>query len=40
MAGKIADTLNDIIEMQQELASELERVGKAAGKEEGKGGRR
>src|SRR5438270_2601906 len=31
--GKIADTLNDIIEANQRLSSELERVGRVVGKE-------
>ncbi|HEY9882307.1 MAG TPA: HAMP domain-containing protein, partial [Thermosynechococcaceae cyanobacterium] len=33
MAGKIADTLNDIIEMNERLSSELERVSTVVGKE-------
>ena len=33
LAGKIADTLNDIIELNQEMARELERVSMAVGKE-------
>ena len=33
MAGKIADTLNDIIEMNQRLADELEHISTAVGKE-------
>src|SRR4051812_24083227 len=35
VAGKIADTLNGIIELNQRLAGELQRVGSAVG-EEGK----
>ena len=33
MAGKIADTLNDIIEMNERMAAELERVSTVVGKE-------
>ena len=33
IAGKIADTLNDIIEMNEHMAAELERVGTVVGKE-------
>src|SRR5512147_1365076 len=33
VAGKVADTLNDIIELNQGMAQELERVGKTVGKE-------
>ncbi|MBD1891230.1 HAMP domain-containing protein [Coleofasciculus sp. FACHB-SPT9] len=33
MAGKIADTLNDIIEMNQRMATELERISTVVGKE-------
>ena len=33
IAGKIADTLNDIIELNQEMARELERVSLVVGKE-------
>ncbi|MGH7628964.1 MAG: HAMP domain-containing protein, partial [Gemmatimonadales bacterium] len=33
VAGKISDTLNEIIELQEEQVSELERVAKAVGKE-------
>jgi HAMP domain-containing protein/CheY-like chemotaxis protein len=33
VAGKIADTLNDIIEMNERMAMELERVGTVVGKE-------
>ncbi|MBW4690974.1 MAG: HAMP domain-containing protein [Lyngbya sp. HA4199-MV5] len=33
MAGKIADTLNDIIEMNERLTSELEHIGTVVGKE-------
>ena len=33
MAGKIADTLNDIIEMNERMANELERISTVVGKE-------
>lgn len=33
VAGKIADTLNDIIEMNQQMATELEHISTAVGKE-------
>src|SRR2546422_1114171 len=33
VAGKIADTLNDVIEMNEKLTKELERVSRAVGKE-------
>src|SRR5687767_3172828 len=33
VAGKISDTLNEIIELQEEQVSEMERVAKAVGKE-------
>src|SRR5690348_17173006 len=33
VAGKVADTLNEIIELNQGMAQELERVGKTVGKE-------
>src|SRR4028119_1249606 len=33
MAGKIADTLNDIIERNERLAAELERISTVVGKE-------
>ncbi|OLP15536.1 hybrid sensor histidine kinase/response regulator [Leptolyngbya sp. 'hensonii'] len=33
MAGKIADTLNDIIEMNERMADEVERIGTVVGKE-------
>src|SRR5438552_9315039 len=33
MAGKVADALNEIIELNERLARELERVGTAVGKE-------
>ncbi|WP_026732095.1 HAMP domain-containing protein [Fischerella sp. PCC 9605] len=33
MAGKIADTLNDIIEQNERLAAELQRIGNVVGKE-------
>ena len=33
MAGKIADTLNDIIELNERLAAELERISNVVGKE-------
>jgi methyl-accepting chemotaxis protein len=33
MAGKIADTLNDIIELNQRMALELERISTVVGKE-------
>ena len=33
MAGKIADTLNDIIEMNEQMAAELERISTVVGKE-------
>ena len=33
IAGKIADTLNDIIEMNERMANELERIGRVVGKE-------
>jgi hypothetical protein len=32
IAGKIADTFNDIVSAKQRLATELERVGDAVGK--------
>lgn len=33
MAGKIADTLNDIIEQNERLTAELQRIGNVVGKE-------
>ena len=33
MAGRIADTFNDIVEVTQHLASELARINRAVGKE-------
>jgi methyl-accepting chemotaxis protein len=39
IAGKIADALNDVIELEERLAAELDRVGKTAGKQ-GKLGQR
>ncbi|WP_254173504.1 HAMP domain-containing protein [Planktothrix pseudagardhii] len=33
IAGKVADTLNDIIELNQRMAAELERISKVVGKE-------
>lgn len=33
LAGKVADTLNDVIEMNQRLIQELERIGTVVGKE-------
>src|SRR5687767_3024720 len=33
IAGKVADTLNDIIELNQEMARELDRVSLVVGKE-------
>ncbi len=33
VSGKIADTLNDIVEINGKLAKELERVGQTVGKE-------
>ena len=33
LAGKIADELNDIIELNQKMAAELERIGTVVGKE-------
>jgi HAMP domain-containing protein/signal transduction histidine kinase/CheY-like chemotaxis protein len=33
VAGKVSDTLNEVIELQEEQVSELERVAKAVGKE-------
>jgi hypothetical protein len=33
IAGKIADTLNDIIEMNERLTTELEHIGAVVGKE-------
>ncbi|HEY9295488.1 MAG TPA: hypothetical protein VIQ31_03785, partial [Phormidium sp.] len=33
MAGKIADTLNDVIEMNERLAAELERISNVVGKD-------
>ena len=33
MAGKIADTFNDVIGMNQRLARELDRIGQVVGKE-------
>ena len=33
MAGKIADTLNDIIELNESMAAELDRIGTVVGKE-------
>ncbi|HBE52205.1 MAG TPA: hypothetical protein DDW76_26405, partial [Cyanobacteria bacterium UBA11369] len=33
MAGKIADALNDIIEMNEQMAAELERISTVVGKE-------
>jgi hypothetical protein len=33
IAGKIADTLNEVIEVNESLAAELERVGLAVGRE-------
>src|SRR4051812_48233173 len=33
VAGKVADTLNEIIDLNQRMARELERVGTAVGKE-------
>jgi hypothetical protein len=33
VAGKIADTLNDVIDLHERLAKELERVSRVVGKE-------
>src|SRR5438128_10265182 len=33
IAGKIADTLNDVIELNEKMAKELERVSRVVGKE-------
>ena len=33
VAGKIADTLNDIIELNERMSKELERIGTVVGKE-------
>src|SRR5436309_3695318 len=33
MAGKISDTLNDVIELNQKMARELERLSRVVGKE-------
>src|SRR5207249_754 len=33
VAGKIADTFNEVVEMNQKMAAELERVGRVVGKE-------
>ena len=33
MAGKIADTLNDVIELNEKMAAELDRIGTVVGKE-------
>ena len=33
IAGKIADTLNDVIELNERMAAELDRIGTVVGKE-------